>query len=306
MRRFYSYKQFLQDRFGGRVQKLTIDAGFTCPNRDGTISEGGCTFCVNDAFNPSYCTPTKSVLQQLEEGIQFHQNRYRRADSYLAYFQAYSNTYQTLDQLKEIYKSAIEHPNIVGIVIGTRPDCIDDEKLDFFEKLNEEMFVSIEYGIESVHDSTLQHINRGHDFATAVDAISRTHERKIHTGGHFIFGLPYETPDQWFEDVTVINQLPLNSIKFHQLQIIKGTKMEEEFKLYPERFYLFNLDNYIPFIVSFVEKLSPTLVIERFAGEVPPRFLSVNSWGTTRYDVVLQSIEKEFERRGTYQGIYFL
>lgn len=305
MRRFYSYKQFLQDRFGGRVQKLTIDAGFTCPNRDGTLSEGGCTFCVNDAFNPSYCTPSKSVLQQLEEGIQFHQNRYRRADSYLAYFQAYSNTYQTLENLKEIYKCAIEHPSIVGIVIGTRPDCIDDEKLDFFATLNEKLFVSIEYGIESVHDTTLKHINRGHDFETAVEAIAKTHQRKIHTGGHFIFGLPNETPDQWFEDVQVINQLKLDSIKFHQLQIIKGTKMEDEFKSYPERFYQFTLENYIPFIVSFAEKLSPTLVIERFAGEVPPRFLSVNSWGTTRYDVVLQTIEKEFERRGTYQGIYF-
>ncbi len=306
MRNFYSYKQFLSEKFGGRIQKLTIDAGFTCPNRDGTVGIGGCTFCLNDAFNPSYCTPAKSVIQQLEEGIQFHENRYRRAEGYLAYFQAFSNTFLPLERLKEIYNPAIQHPLIKGLVIGTRPDCIDEEKLDFFAELQKKMFISIEYGIESIHDETLQHVNRGHNFETTLQALRWSQERNLHVGGHFIFGLPYENPDMWMKDIYMINQLPLSSIKFHQLQIIKGTPMEMEFQNHSDRFYVFTMDNYIPFIVDFTERLSPTLVIERFAGEVPPRYLAVNNWGTVRYDVVLQKINQEFEKRGTHQGIYYL
>jgi len=306
MRRFYSYKQFLQEKFGARIQKLTIDAGFTCPNRDGTVGRGGCSYCLNDAFNPSYCTPVKTVKQQLEEGIQFHQNRYRRADSFLAYFQAYSNTYLPLNEMKRKYEDALQHPDIKGIVIGTRPDCIDEEKLDYFAELNEKMFISIEYGLESIHNETLEHINRGHDFEQSVKALQMTQSRGIHTGAHFIFGLPFETPELWMKDVQTINQLPINSVKFHQLQIIKGTKIEAEFATNPERFHLFSIDNYIPFIVDFVEYLSPTLVIERFAGEVPPRYLAVNTWGTTRYDVILNKIEKEFEKRDSFQGKKFL
>jgi uncharacterized protein len=306
MRRFYSYKQFLQERFGARIQKLTIDAGFTCPNRDGTVGTGGCTYCLNDAFIPSYCSPAKTVKQQLEEGIQFHFNRYRKADSFLAYFQAYSNTYLPLTELKKKYEDALNHPHIKGIVIGTRPDCMDEEKLDYFAKLNEKRFVSIEYGIESIHNETLIHINRGHNFEKSVEILKLTQERGIHTCGHFIFGLPLETPDMWMQDVHIINQLPLNSIKFHQLQIIKGTYIELEYKEHPERFHVFSVDNYIPFIVDFVEYLSPTIVIERFAGEVPPKYLSLNTWGTLRYDLILHKIEQEFEKRNSCQGFKFL
>jgi radical SAM protein (TIGR01212 family) len=294
------------------MQKLTIDAGFSCPNRDGTKGMLGCTYCDNQAFNPSYCTPQKPVLQQLEEGIEFHKNRYRRAEGYLAYFQAYSNTYipsrdainrvSTIEKLKEIYKPAIEHPLIKGIVIGTRPDCLEDEKLDYFAELAQKMFVSIEIGIESIHDETLRRINRGHDFQCAVDALQRIRARNIHAGAHFIFGLPNETPKMWLEDVKTINRLNLNSIKFHQLQIIKGTEMEKEYLANSKPFHPFTMDSYIPFIVDFVERLNPDFAIERFAGEVPPRFLSVNHWGTIRYDVVLQKIVKEFEARGTRQG----
>jgi radical SAM protein (TIGR01212 family) len=314
---YYSYKNYLQQVFGTRIQKLTVDAGFTCPNRDGSKGFGGCTYCNNDAFNPSYCTPQKPVLQQLEEGIEFHKNRYRRAEGYLAYFQAYSNTYwpvvsnvkdaenrlSAIAKLNEIYRPAIEHPLVKGIVIGTRPDCIEDEKLDFFAELSKKMFVSIEIGIESIHDETLRRINRGHDFRCAVDALQRIRARKIHAGAHFIFGLPEETPEMWLEDVGTINQLPLNSIKFHQLQIIKGTPMEKEYLADSKPFYPFTMDSYISFIVDFVERMNPCFAIERFAGEVPPRFLSVNNWGTIRYDVVLQKIVKEFEKRGTWQGV---
>ncbi len=287
MKPYRSYKDFLQERFGGRIQKLTINAGFTCPNRDGKVGVNGCSYCLNDAFNPSYCHPEKSVEQQLEEGIVFHQNRYRRAEGYLAYFQAYSNTYAPLEDLKRIYQPAMEHPLVKGIVIGTRPDCVDAEKLDYFAELNKTRFVSLEYGVESVRDETLLHINRGHDFACAKWAIEETAKREIHCGSHFIYGLPTETPEMWLEDIEVINQLPINSIKFHQLQIIKNTAMELEFQQHPERFHLFSIDNYIPFIVEIVKKLRKDIVIERFAGEVPPRFLALNTWGNIRYDVIL-------------------
>lgn len=301
-RRFNSYKRFLLERFGGRMQKLTLNAGFTCPNRDGSIGVGGCTYCVNDAFNPSYCDVRKSVRQQLDEGIEFHQNRYRRADGYLAYFQAYSNTYASLEKMKEIYTPAIEHPLVKGIVVGTRPDCIDEQKLEFFAELQKSMFVSIEYGVESCFDETLVRINRGHTFQQAVDAFTLTKQFGIHTAGHFMFGLPGETPEKWMAAVPLMNALPMDGIKFHQLQLIRDTKMEREYYEKKEDFYPFTMDNYIPFIVDITERLNPHFVIERFAGEVPPRFLRENTWGLTRYDVVLQRIEKELAARDTWQG----
>ncbi len=304
-RRFNSYKRFLAQRFGTRIQKLTIDAGFSCPNRDGTVGTGGCTYCLNAAFNPSYCSPLKNVSQQLDEGIEFHHNRYRRAGAYLAYFQAFSNTHAPLSDLKQIYAPAINRPDIKGIVIGTRPDCVDNEKLDYFAELSQKMFVSIEYGMESCNDLTLQRINRGHTFSQAVKAIDETSKRGIHTGAHFIFGLPGETVEDWMNAIHIINMLPINSIKFHQLQIIKGTLMEDEYKSKQSDFHHFTMDSYISFITDFTEKLNPEFVIERFAGEVPPRFLSVNNWGTQRYDVVLNKIEQLLETRDSWQGKHF-
>lgn len=303
-RRFNSYKQFLRRQFGGRMQKLTLNAGFTCPNRDGSIGTGGCSYCVNEAFNPSYCDARKTVRQQLDEGISFHQNRYRRADGYLAYFQAYSNTYASLETMEEIYRPAIEHPAIKGIVVGTRPDCIDERKLEYFARLSETHFVSIEYGVESCFDSTLRRINRGHTFQQAVDAFILTKKYGIHTAGHFMYGLPGETPEMWIESVSRINALPMNGIKFHQLQLIRNTVMEKEYYENPSDFHLFTIDTYVPFIVDITERLNPSFVIERFAGEVPPRFLRENTWGLTRYDVVLHKIEQELSRRDSWQGKY--
>ena len=304
-RRFNSYKRFLQERFGGRMQKLTLNAGFTCPNRDGSIGVGGCTYCVNDAFNPSYCDVRKSVRQQLDEGIEFHQNRYRRADGYFAYFQAYSNTYASLETMDELYRPALEHPQVKGIVVGTRPDCIDEQKLEYFARLQERMFVSIEYGVESCFDQTLRRINRGHTFKQAEDAFALTKQYGIHCAGHFMYGLPGETPEMWISSVRQINALPMNGIKFHQLQLIHDTKMEKEYYETPADFHLFTIDTYVPFIVDITERLNPSFVIERFAGEVPPRFLRENTWGLTRYDVVLQRIEKEMALRDTWQGKSF-
>ena len=302
LRRFNSYSAYYKTLFGSRVQKISIAAGFTCPNRDGTLSTGGCTFCSNDAFNPSYCHPDKSIRQQIEEGIEFHQKRYRRASQYLAYFQAYSNTYKPLDELKQIYQQALDLPSIAGIVIGTRPDCIDEPLLHYLHEVQQTHYVMLEYGVESVYDETLKRVNRGHDFATAQKAIEKTAQFGIPCGGHFIFGLPGETKEMMLNAADIISQLPLTTVKFHQLQIFKGTKMAEEYQQHPEVFHLFDLEEYIEFVIDFVERLNPNIVIERFAGEVPPRYLISKPWMKLRYDQVLNLIEKRMEERDTWQG----
>jgi radical SAM protein (TIGR01212 family) len=305
-RRFNSYNEYFKKTFGQRVQKLSIDAGFTCPNRDGTVGRGGCTFCNNDAFNPSYCQPEKSIRQQIEEGKQFHAWRYRRAIDYLAYFQAFSNTFAPLEHLKKIYDEALAVDGIIGLVIGTRPDCIDDEKLDYFQELSKNHYLIIEYGIESCYDETLERINRGHTFGQSVEAIEKTTSRGIKTGAHIIFGLPGETTAQMMAEAEILSKLPLNTLKFHQLQIVKNTSMALEYLNQPENFTFFSLDEYIELIVNFLERLNPKIVIERFAGEVPPRFLAGPGWGTIRYDQILQKIENRMEERETWQGrLYF-
>jgi radical SAM protein, TIGR01212 family len=293
----------MKKEFGSRVQKISIDAGFSCPNRDGTISTGGCTFCRNDAFNPSYCRPEKSVRQQLEEGIEFHRRRYRRATSYLAYFQAFTNTHKPIDELERLYREALSVDGVIGLVIGTRPDCINEETLEMVKDLN--TTVILEYGVESVYDQTLTRVNRGHDFATAKKAIELTHEYGFHCGGHFIFGLPGETRDMMLNAAKVISELPLTTVKFHQLQIFKDTKMADEYLANPSDFHLFTLEDYIEFVIDFIERLSPNIVIERFAGEVPPRYLVSKPWLNLRYDQVLSLIEKRLEKRNTFQGKLF-
>jgi len=301
-RRFNAYSEYFKKELGQRVQKLTINAGFTCPNRDGTFSFGGCTYCDNAAFNPSYCQPEKSIPQQIAEGIAFHRNRYRRTEKYLAYFQAFSNTHASLDCLKNVYNQALAQEGIAGLVIGTRPDCIDEEKLDYFSHLSKKYYLIIEYGIESCRNDTLRLINRGHTFEQAIKALEMTHRMGIKTGAHFIFGLPSETVSDWMQWADIISKLPLNNIKFHQLQLIKGTAMAELYCQKPEWFHRFSLEEYIDFIVDFIERLNPGIVIERFAGEVPPRFLAEPSWGLIRNDQILQSVEKKLEEKNTYQG----
>lgn len=301
-RRFNSYNAYFTKLFGSRVQKISIDAGFSCPNHDGKISTGGCTFCSNDAFNPSYCRPEKTIRQQIEEGIEFHKRRYRRANQYLAYFQPYSNTYKPLDELKKIYSQALEIPEIAGIVIGTRPDLIDENILQYLAEIQKTHYVIVEYGIESVYDATLKHVNRGHDFATAKRAVELTAAYNLPCGGHFIFGLPGETKPMMLNAADIISQLPLTTVKFHQLQIFKNTTMADEYLQHKEAFHLFELEEYIDFVIDFTERLNPNIVIERFAGEVPPRYLLSEPWMKLRYDEVLARIEKRMEERDTWQG----
>jgi radical SAM protein (TIGR01212 family) len=305
-RRFNAYSNYFRSLYGSRVQKVSIDAGFTCPNRDGTKGTGGCTYCNNDAFNPSYCKPDKSVTQQIEEGIRFHRWRYSDARSYLAYFQAYSNTYAPLDILRKLYEEALSYPGVIGLVIGTRPDCIDDDKLTYLKELSSKCYLAVEYGIESCYNKTLKRINRGHTFQDAVVAVERTAAYGINTGAHFILGLPGETREEMFNQVNLISGLPLKTVKFHQLQIIKGTRMEKDFSEHPDDFELFTWEEYLSFFISFLERLNPSIVVERFTGEAPPRFLSGIGWGKKRADQIVNLIEKRLEELDTWQGrLYF-
>ena len=398
-----SFVDYFRKRYGARLQKVVVDAGFTCPNRDGSKGVGGCSFCLNDAFHPNYCTPDKPIHQQIDEGIEFHTVRYRHAQRYIAYFQPYSNTYAPVEKLRELYATALSHPLIEGIVVGTRPDCVDAEKLDLLQSIQEGTFnyrdyavegvlsgggtadsdrrpvvsdgrtgisesgavasegrsgvsesgvvvsdgkpgvsesgaiaseggtafsesgavvsegkpgvsesgavasddgavvsgggkkiVIVEYGIESCYDKTLRRINRCHDFECARKAVEETARRGLTQCAHFIFGLPGESLREMMDEAEIINSLPVTAVKFHQLQIIRGTRMEKEYELHRGDFHEFTLDGYLDFMADFISRLRSDIYIDRFAGEVPPRFLSPlqNSWGLVRYQELLAMLRK--------------
>ena len=289
------------ERYGMRLQKLTLDGGFTCPNRDGTLGTGGCTFCDNAAFHPDY-TKSKSIIEQIEAGIEFHTRRGRKADGYLAYFQAFSNTYAPLPVLQERYEAALSHPSVKGLVIGTRPDCVDAEKLDFLASLQERgTIVEVEYGIESIFDNTLLRVHRGHNFACSQKAIRETAQRGLPVGGHIILGLPGETRGMLLEEAGILNSLPLSSLKFHQLQIIKGTPMEKEFAQKPGDFLRLGPDEYIDLLADILERLRPNIAIGRIASSVPPSFTDA-PWGLLKHDELLRRLEARMEERQTRQG----
>jgi uncharacterized protein len=304
-RRFNSYAGYIKKKFGGRVQKLTIDAGFTCPNRDGSLGTGGCTYCNNNSFNPSYCTPQKSITQQLAEGVDFHAFRYRRVVKFLAYFQAYSNTYGSIVKLQELYNEALSYPNVAGLVIGTRPDCVDQDKLDYLASIAKNYYVSIEYGVESVFNETLNRINRGHNFEKSVWAIEETAKRGLNVGAHFIIGLPGESENDHINQIDTINKLPLTTIKFHQLQIVKDTVMAKEYEQNPDAFKFYAVDEYLELIVKIIERLNPKIVIERFTGEASLQTLIAPIWGNFRTDQLLLKLESLLEKKDTWQGKFY-
>lgn len=301
-RRFNSYADWFARLFGGRVQKVSINAGFTCPNRDGTLGTGGCTYCNNEAFIPAYCTPEKSVTEQIEQGISFHHRRYRRAANYIAYFQAYTNTYAETERLISLYDEALNHPAVTGIVIGTRPDCVSAELLDRLAVMARDYFIMIEYGIESVHDETLKKINRGHDYASAEKAVRETAARGLNVGAHLIFGLPGENRNMLEESAAIISSLPLTSIKIRQLQLIRGTVMAEEYKMNPGDFELFSLDEYIDLVIAFTERLAPGIMIDRISGEAPPRLLNDPRDWHMRSNEIFRLFEQRLAERETWQG----
>ncbi len=287
------------------MQKVSLNAGFSCPNRDGTIGYGGCTYCNNEGFNPSYCDPEKPIPEQLDKGIDFLKKRYKKASKFIAYFQAYTNTYGPVELLEKKYNEALAHKDIVGISVGTRPDCVDEEKLDLLKKLSEKYFVFLELGVESCYNDTLERINRGHTFEQSRKAIQLAAERDLHITAHLIFGLPGESREQMLAQAKIISELPITGIKFHQLQIISGTKVAEQYFSNTEQFDLFEMDEYIEFITAFTERLAPWIFIERFCGETPPRFNMGKRWEKTKYDQVLKRIEEKLEQKNTWQGKYF-
>ncbi|MGM9789294.1 MAG: TIGR01212 family radical SAM protein [Candidatus Cryptobacteroides sp.] len=314
-KRYNTFVGYYKRIYGERLQKLVIDAGFTCPNRDGKVGRGGCSFCDNAAFHPGYSVPGKSLADQIDEGITFHKTRYRNTSHYLAYFQSYSNTYAPLPRLVELYTEALSHPSVVGIVIGTRPDCVDEEKLDWLASLKDgralpgwrregfdKPVVKIEYGIESCYDRTLERVGRGHDVAAAVKAVEMSAERGLDPGAHFILGLPGETREMLVDQCSFLSSLPLHSVKFHQLQIVRGTRIEKEFETCPEDFLRLSLDDYLDLVIDILERLRPSLYIERVAGEVPPRFVKETAWGLIRNFQILHLLDDKLEARDTFQG----
>ena len=300
---YKNYSSYLKTVFGEQVQKISINAGFTCPNRDGSLGTGGCTYCNNQTFNPGYCTPSKSITQQIEEGVDFFRKKYPN-QRYLAYFQAYTNTYGEINSLKQKYEEALSLPLIAGLIIGTRPDCVNEELLDYFAALSQRFYIMIEYGVESTSDKTLTRINRGHNYESSVQAITATAQKGIATGAHLILGLPQEDRETILSHARNISRLPLTTVKLHQLQLIKGTKMAQDFTEHPEWFHIYSVDEYIDLVIDFMELLNLDFVIERFVSQSPKELLIAPDWGLKNYEFTAK-VEKALRRRKTFQGRLF-
>lgn len=298
--RYSEYTSFLKEKFGRRVQKLSIDGGFTCPNRDGTKGTGGCIFCNNDSFSPDYCRKGEGITRQIKDGIDFFRTKYD-GQAYLAYFQAYSNTYAPLSVLKERYEEALAYPGVVGLVIGTRPDAVNEEVLDYLEELSRQYYVCVEYGVESVHDRVLQRINRGHTFRETEWAIGETAARNIPVGAHLIFGLPGESREEMLEGAITLSRLPIHILKFHQLQIIRQTTLAEEYLKNREAFRLYGVDEYLDFIVEVIENIRPDIYLERFVNQSPEEYLIAPHWGIKNYEFTAK-LRKRLEELDTWQG----
>jgi radical SAM protein (TIGR01212 family) len=299
---YNDYGTWIRRQFEFRVQKISIDAGFTCPNRDGRISTGGCIYCDNRTFNPSYCQRRLSVSNQLAEGKQFFARKYPDM-KYLAYFQAFTNTYAPIAQLKALYEEALQVEDIVGIVIGTRPDCVSDELLDYLAELNERTFVLVEYGIESTNNDTLLRINRGHSFEQSVSALERTHQRGLLTGAHIILGLPGEDAAESLRQAPILSQLPIDILKIHQMQIIRGTRLAEEFEREP--FHIYTVDEYIELIAQYIQRLRPDMVLERFVSQSPKELLIAPHWGLKNYEFT-NKLVNYLKAKNIHQGQLFL
>jgi radical SAM protein (TIGR01212 family) len=298
---YNDYSTYFKTKFSVRVQKIAVNAGFTCPNRDGTKGVGGCTYCNNETFNPFYCSPIKSITQQINEGIAFFEPKYK-TQQYLVYFQAYTNTYGNLELLKKVWSEALSHPKVLGLVIGSRPDCVDDQVLDYISELSKKYYIVLELGIETTLDRTLEIINRCHSHSDSVDSINRAAQRGIEIGVHVILGLPGESRDEILSHADVLSNLPINTLKLHHLQIIRGTKMEKQFIENPEEFQLFIADDYINFVVEFVARLNPRIVIERFISEAPQNLLVAPKWGGLKNFEIVHRIEKKMKQYNIWQG----
>jgi len=302
-KRYHDFFGYYKGKFNGRVQKISIDAGFTCPNRDGLRGTGGCSYCNNLTFSPAYCNLEKSVANQLNEGIEFFSRKYTSM-KYLAYFQAYSNTYAPLKSLKILYEEALSHPEVVGLVIATRPDCLSTENLDYLHKLAQNHYIMVEIGLESHLNSSLEKMNRGHSFEESIWAITETAKRKIHNCAHLILGLPGETDEDFLDQARMISRLPVENLKLHQLQIHKNTRLFNEFGDHPEEFHMFTVDEYLDLCVRYLELLNPEIIVERFVSEAPDDLLVAPRWGLKNFEFTAK-LEKLLEERNTWQGKNF-
>ncbi|HKI87545.1 MAG TPA: TIGR01212 family radical SAM protein [Draconibacterium sp.] len=299
-KRYNDFPTYFRNKFSERVQKVSVDAGFTCPNRDGTTGKGGCAYCNNKTFKPTYCSLDNSITYQVQQGIDFFSKKYQ-AMKFLAYFQAYTNTYAPLNDLKRLYEEALQHPKVVGLVISTRPDTVDEQLLDYLAELSRQTYVMVEFGLESHLDKSLKLINRGHSFADSVWALEQTAKRGINNCAHFILGLPGETRTDWLEQATVVSQLPVTNLKLHQLQIHKETVLEKQYHENPVQFHLFSVEEYVELVVDYLELLNPEIIVERFISQAPPEMLLAPRWGLKNFEFVAK-VDKRLAQRDTWQG----
>ena len=299
-KRYRDFPSYFRTLFDGRVQKLSVDGGFTCPNRDGSKGVGGCTFCNNRSFSPEYCRATSSIAEQIEEGKTFFRHKYA-GQKYLAYFQSYSNTYASLEVLRARYEEALACQDVVGLVIGTRPDAVTEEALAYIGELAQRMYVCVEYGVESANDEVLKRVNRGHTFAEAEEVIRRTAELGIRVGAHLIFGLPGETRESMLEGAVRVCDLPIDVLKLHQLQIIRGTRMAEEYAECPEAFRLYAMEEYLDLVAEIILRIRPEVYLERFVNQAPEEYLVAPRWGVKNFEFTAK-LEKRLRERDVWQG----
>ncbi|MFZ4455387.1 MAG: TIGR01212 family radical SAM protein [Bacteroidales bacterium] len=304
IKRYNEFTDFLKLHFLFKTQKISVNAGFTCPNRDGNRASGGCTYCNNHSFSPEYTHKVKTVTQQLSEGVEFFSKKYPEM-YFLAYFQSYTNTYADVTHLRSLYDEALKVDKVVGLVISTRPDCLGDDVLDLLEEISKKTFLLLEFGVESTIDASLDYINRAHSYAESVDAIMRSAARGINVGAHLILGLPGESREQILSHAVEISKLPLKTVKMHQLQLHKHTKMLQQFQEQPEMFHFFSQDEYIELAIDFAERLNPNLVIERFVSQAPKDLLILPKWGTKNAEFI-HKLDKRMEERDARQGRLFV
>jgi len=296
--RYNTYRPYIKEKLGYRVNKLSVDMGFTCPNRDGNLAIGGCVYCNNDSFVPPYARARFSMDEQITNGMDYLRKRFK-AEKFIIYFQSYTNTYESVEKLEDMYRKALSYDDVIGIAVGTRSDCIDEEKLSMFEELAKDYYVCLEYGIESIYDKTLDYMNRGHDYQSVLDAIEMSKGRGFEIGAHIIVGMPTETKEEMLAMADEVSSLGIDVFKVHNLHIVRNTPLARMYK--EEPFKLFTFEEYVNFIVDFLERISPEIIIERLFTDTPHQLLIAPDWGKSHLQI-LQAIEAELEKRGTYQG----
>lgn len=304
-RRYAAYNDWVHGQYGGRVQKVSVAAGFTCPNRDGTLGTGGCTFCNNAGFTPAYLDKRESIADQIDRGLGFLRQRYPTTRRYIAYFQAYTNTYGEFARLRAVYEEALRHPEIDGLAIGTRPDCLPDEVLDYLADLARDKFIELELGVESTCDEALRKVNRGHDFQASAEAVERAAARGLFVTAHLMFGLPGESREQMLTGATRLSALPIKALKLHQLQLVRGTPLAREWQADSSCLSLFDEHEYLELLADFVERLSPRILLQRLGSEVPPQLKLAPRW-EIRLSELSPRLSALLEQRGAWQGYRYV